>query len=77
MYIYRCAEYFKKSKQDVIDFEVLVEAEREEEHPRVFKEVSIHYIIKGHKINKSHVERAIELTEKYWWSFNYFRPIWN
>ncbi len=56
----------KKSKQDVIDFEVRVEAEREEEHPRVFQKVNIHYIIKGRKISASHVERAIELsTEKY------------
>ena len=56
----------KKSKQDVIDFEVRVKAEREEEHPRVFQEVNIHYIIKGRKISESHVERAIELsTEKY------------
>ena len=56
----------KKSKQDVIDFEVRVEAEREEEHPRVFQEVKIHYIIKGRKISKSHVERAIELSnDKY------------
>ena len=56
----------KKSKQDVIDFEVRVEAEREEKHPRVFQEVNIHYIIKGRKINESQVERAIELsTEKY------------
>ena len=56
----------KKSKQDVIDFEVRVEAEREETHPRVFQEVNIHYIIKGRKISESHVERAIELsTGKY------------
>ena len=56
----------KKSKQDVIDFEVRVEAEREEKHPRVFQEVNIHYIIKGRKISESHVKRAIELsTEKY------------
>ena len=56
----------KKSKQDVIDFEVRVEAEREEEHPRVFQKVNIHYIITGRKISESHVERAIELsTEKY------------
>ena len=56
----------KKSQQDVIDFEVHVEAEREEKHPRVFQEVNIHYIIKGRKISESHVKRAIELsTEKY------------
>ena len=56
----------KKSKQDIIDFEIRVEAEREEKHPRVFKEIKIHYIIKGRKISESHVKRAIELsTEKY------------
>ena len=56
----------KKSKQDVIDFEVRVEAEREEKHPRIFQEANIHYIIKGRNISESHVERAIELsTEKY------------
>ena len=56
----------KKSRQDVIDFEVRVEAEREEEHPRVFQEVKIHYIIKGRRISESHVARAIELsTQKY------------
>ena len=56
----------KKSKQDIIDFEVRIEAEREDNHPRVFKEVNIRYIIKGRKISESHVKRAIELsTEKY------------
>ena len=56
----------KKSKQDVMDFEVRVEAEREEKHPRIFQEANIHYIIKGRNISESHVERAIELsTEKY------------
>ena len=56
----------KKSKQDITDFEVRVEAEREEKHPRIFQEVNIHYIIKGRKISESHIERAIKLsTEKY------------
>ncbi len=56
----------KKSKQEVLDFEVRVEADREENHPRVFQEVTIHYIFKGRKISESHVKRAIELsTEKY------------
>ena len=56
----------KKSKQDVIDFEISIKAEREEQHPRVFQKVNVHYIIKGRKISKSHVERAIKLsTETY------------
>ena len=54
----------KKSKQDIKDFEILLEAEREEKHPRVFKEIKIHYIIKGRKISKSHVERAIKLSSE-------------
>ena len=49
-----------------MDFEVQVEADREENHPRIFREVHVHYIIKGREISESHVERAIQLsTEKY------------
>ena len=56
----------KKSKQDIIDFEIRINAEREDKHPRVFHKLNIHYVIKGRKISESHVERAIELsTEKY------------
>ena len=56
----------KKSRQDVVDFEVQVEAEREQTHPRIFHEVRVHYVIKGRKINATQVEHAIKLsTEKY------------
>ena len=40
----------KKSRQDVVEFEVQVEAEREQTHPRIFYEVRVHYVIKGRKI---------------------------
>ena len=56
----------KKSRQDVVDFEVQVEAEREQTHPRIFHEVRVHYVIKGRKISATQVEHAIKLsTEKY------------
>ena len=56
----------KKSRQQVYDFEVVVEADREEKDPRVFREVHVHYIIKGWEISETHVKRAIKLsTEKY------------
>ena len=41
----------KKSRQDVVDLEVQVEAEREQTHPRIFHEVRVHYVIKGRKIS--------------------------
>ena len=56
----------KKSRQDVVDFEVQVKAEREQTHPRIFHEVRVHYVIKGRKISTTQVEHAIKLsTEKY------------
>jgi putative redox protein len=56
----------KKSRQQVYDFEVQVEADREETDPRVFRELHIHYIIKGWEISETIVKHAIKLsTEKY------------
>ena len=56
----------KKCRQKVYDFEVHVEADREETDPRIFRELHVHYIIKGWEISESDVNRAIQLsTEKY------------
>ena len=54
----------KKSRQDVVDFEVQVEAEREQTHPRIFHEVPVHYVIKARKISATQVEHAIKLPRK-------------
>ena len=54
----------KKARQDVTDFEVQLKAERENKHPKVFKYVNLHYIIKGRNISESNVKRAIELSTK-------------
>jgi len=53
----------KKMRQPVTNFEVDITAERGEEHPKVFTEIHIHYIIHGSGIAKDKVERAIELSE--------------
>lgn len=56
----------KKKRQVVTDFEVQVQTERAEEHPKVFTHVLIKYLVEGKNIDKSAVERAIELsTTKY------------
>ena len=53
----------QKKRQKVTDFEVQVRAERETEHPRVFNDIQIEYIVTGHNVQKEAVERAIELSE--------------
>lgn len=56
----------EKKRQVVTDFEVQVHAERAEEHPKVFTHVLIKYLVEGENIERSAVERAIELsTNKY------------
>ncbi|NMB62649.1 MAG: OsmC family protein [Chloroflexi bacterium] len=52
-----------KKKQDVRDFEVKVHAERAEEHPKVFTHLTIEYVVSGQNIDRSAVERAVELSE--------------
>ena len=52
-----------KKKQAVRDFEVKVHAERAEEHPKVFTHLTIEYVVSGQNIDRSAVERAVELSE--------------
>jgi putative redox protein len=53
----------QKKRQDVTDFEVRVHAERESDHPRVFNDIQIQYIVTGYNIDEKAVKRAIELSE--------------
>ncbi len=56
----------KKSKQDLIDCEVEITAERASEEPKVFTKIHLHFIIKGNDLSEKRVQRAIELSaEKY------------
>jgi putative redox protein len=54
----------RKKRQDVTDFEVRVDAPRAEEHPKVFTQATIEYVVTGHDIDEKAVRRAIELTAK-------------
>lgn len=56
----------KKKRQDVTGLEVEVEGVRAEEHPRVYTDISVHFVVTGHDIDPAAVERAIELSrDKY------------
>jgi putative redox protein len=53
----------KKKRQDVTAFEVSVHAERAQEHPRVFTQIKVEYLVTGHHVEQAAVERAMELSK--------------
>jgi putative redox protein len=52
----------RKKKQEVTAFEVLVRAERGQEHPKVFTRLEIEYIVRGKDLSREAVERAVQLS---------------
>ena len=56
----------KKGKQDLVDCEVEITAERADTEPKVFTKIHLHFIVSGGNLSESKVKRAIELSaEKY------------
>lgn len=56
----------KKARQPVTDCEVLVDAERATDHPKVFTRIRVHYRIRGKGLAEAHVKRAVDLSaQKY------------
>jgi putative redox protein len=56
----------KKQRQDIEDVEVSLSGERAGEHPMVYTEVKLVYTVRGRKLNRALVERAVSLSdEKY------------
>ena len=51
-----------KKRQDVKDFQVMVETERADQHPKVFTEATIEYHLAGKDISERAVTRAMELS---------------
>ena len=52
----------RKKRQDVSGFEVQLHADQAKEHPHVFTDITINYVIRGRGIDPKAVERAIELS---------------
>jgi putative redox protein len=56
----------KKSRQEILDCTVEIEAERASKDPKVFTRIHFHFILSGNRIKPEQVERAINLsTTKY------------
>ncbi len=52
----------EKKRQEVTDFEVRVQGERAQEHPKVFTHITLEYIVTGHHVEQAAVERSVELS---------------
>jgi len=52
-----------KKRQEFSAFEVEVHAERAQDHPKIFTQILIEYIVTGKNIDQAAVERAVELSE--------------
>ena len=52
----------RKKRQEVTGLEIKLEAEQAEEHPHVFTNILVKYIVHGKQINSAAVDRAIELS---------------
>jgi len=56
----------KKMREDVVDCQTQVSAERSEEHPKVFTNIHIHFVLRGKKLDPSKIDKATKLSaEKY------------
>ena len=56
----------KKMRQDLTKCETKLSAERADEHPKVFTDIHIEFIVKGHDLDPKKIEKAITLSaEKY------------
>ena len=56
----------QKMRQDLSHCETKIIAERANEHPKVFTDIHIHFIVKGKDLDSKKVDKAISLSaEKY------------
>jgi putative redox protein len=64
--VYDVMSMLKKSRQQVLDCRVEIDAERADAVPAVFTRIDMHFIVTGTGLKESHVRRAVELSaEKY------------
>ena len=56
----------EKMRENLSDCQTKVSADRDEDYPKVFTNIHLHFIIRGNHLNSSKVDKAIKLSaEKY------------
>ncbi len=59
---YDVVTMLRKSRQQIEDVAVEMDAQRAAEDPKVFTRIHLHFVVKGRNIRREAVERAIELS---------------
>ncbi|MDR3410325.1 MAG: OsmC family protein [Formivibrio sp.] len=63
---YDVVHILKKSRQDIRDCTLEIDAERASEDPKVFTRIHLHFVVTGKNLKNEQVGRAIKLSaEKY------------
>lgn len=56
----------EKSRQQVRDCEIIIDATRADDIPAVFTKIHLHFIVSGENLKENNVKRAVDLSvEKY------------
>lgn len=56
----------RKKRQQVTGLDINVKGEKTDDYPKIYKEVHIEYVVKGNRVEREAVERAIKLSlDKY------------
>ena len=61
---YDVMNILEKKRQVVTGLEVSATAERADEPPRVYTEIEVEYVVRGHNVKKKAVEDAIRLSKQ-------------
>lgn len=59
---YDVVTILRKSRQDIVDVAVDLDAERAETDPKVFTRIHLHFVVRGRGLRYDAVERAIQLS---------------
>ena len=63
---YDVLSILKKSRGQIRDCKIEISSKRAGDHPKVFTDIHVHFIISGGNLKDTQIERAIKLsTEKY------------
>ncbi len=52
----------RKKRQNVTGFQILIHGDRSDDHPKVFTEFQLEYVVRGVAVDPEAVERAIQLS---------------
>ena len=54
----------RKKRQEVMDFQVKVRGKRADNHPKVYTQIEVEYILWGDNLDVKAIEHAIQLSEE-------------